>query len=114
MTRPLPEPDFVLDSGRLRCYYGGTVAKLLAADARVAEAQADAAAREIERLVATLTLQQASYEREIALDVSAERERCIATLRALTDDSGVNDDGQAWLRRLTRGDCVSALMALGA
>ena len=44
---------------------------------------------------------------------AAERERCIATLRALKDDSGVNDDCQAWLRRLTRGDCVAALVALG-
>ena len=50
-----------------------------------------------------------------ALDaaVAAERERCIAALRALKDDSGVNDDGSTWLRRLTRGDCVAALLALG-
>lgn len=27
----LPEPDFLLDGGRLRCYYGGTVARLIAA-----------------------------------------------------------------------------------
>lgn len=28
----LPEPDFLLDCGRLRCYYEGTVSKLLAAE----------------------------------------------------------------------------------
>ena len=43
---------------------------------------------------------------------AAERARCIATLEALKDASGVNDDGQAWLVRLTRGDCVAALKAL--
>lgn len=49
-----------------------------------------------------------------AQEVAAELDRCIAALRALKDDSGVNDDGQAWLRRLTRGDCVAALLALKA
>ena len=48
----------------------------------------------------------------IAEKVAAERDRCIATLQALKDDSGVNDDGQTWLRRLTREDCVTALRAL--
>jgi hypothetical protein len=42
------------------------------------------------------------------------RAESIATLRALTDASGVNDDGQAWLCRLTRGDCVAALEGLEA
>lgn len=28
----LPEPDFMLDGGRLSCYYGGTVANLLSAE----------------------------------------------------------------------------------
>jgi len=44
---------------------------------------------------------------------AAERGRCIETLGALKNQSGVNDDGQTWLRRLTRGDCLSALEALG-
>ena len=51
-------------------------------------------------------------EQYAAIAVQHERERCIATLRALKDDSGVNDDGQAWLRRLTRGDCIQALVDL--
>ena len=42
----------------------------------------------------------------------AERERCIESLRELTDKSGVNEDGRAWMQRLTRGDCVQALMHL--
>ena len=45
--------------------------------------------------------------------VAAERERCIATLRALKDRSGTNDCGTNWLVRLTRGDCIAALEALG-
>lgn len=44
--------------------------------------------------------------------LAAERERCIATLRALKDRSGTNDNGTNWLVRLTRGDCVAALEAL--
>ena len=44
---------------------------------------------------------------------AAQRERCIATLHALRDRSGVNDTGTAWLVRLTRGDCVTAIAALG-
>jgi hypothetical protein len=43
------------------------------------------AAREIERLRATLALQQASYEREIALDVAEERERCAKLCESLED-----------------------------
>lgn len=68
---------------------------------------------EIEHLQALLAQQKSRYEREIAIERAAEREWCIAALRALRDDSGVNDDGLAWLKRLTRGDCVAALMALG-
>lgn len=41
-------------------------------------------------------------------------DQCIAVLRALKDARGVNDDGQAWLERLTRGDCVVALLAMRA
>ena len=44
--------------------------------------------------------------------LAAERERCIATLRALKDRSGTNDNGTNWLVRRTRGDCVAALEAL--
>jgi len=44
--------------------------------------------------------------------VVAERERCVAALMALESPCGVNEDGQAWMRALTRGDCVKALMAL--
>lgn len=77
---------------------------------------------EIERLRAELAEVQADRSVWIrradktwheAHAVAAERERCIATLLALRDASGVNDDGRTWLRRLTRGDCVDALLALG-
>jgi len=43
--------------------------------------------------------------------VLAERAACIAALMALNDRSGVNADGQTWLMRLTRGDCVAAIRA---
>ena len=42
------------------------------------QAEFDAAQGEIARLRATLQLQQASYEREIQIEVAAERERCAA------------------------------------
>ena len=55
---------------------------------------------------------QLVLESLIAQHAAAERARCIATLVALKDASGVNDDGHAWLMRLTRGNCVAALEAL--
>ena len=45
----------------------------------------DEAAAEIERLQKLLNLQQQSYEREIALEVAAERERLRALVQAVRD-----------------------------
>jgi predicted RNA polymerase sigma factor len=40
-----------------------------------------------------------------------EREACAKAVENLRDKSGVNEDGNAWLTRLTRGDCVNAIRA---
>ena len=45
---------------------------------------------------------------------AAEREAIIEMLLALKDRSGVNADGQAWLMRVTKGDCIAAIRARGA
>jgi predicted RNA polymerase sigma factor len=42
-----------------------------------------------------------------------EREACAKAVENLRDKSGVNEDGNAWLTRLTRGDCVNAIRARG-
>jgi hypothetical protein len=42
-----------------------------------------------------------------------EREECAKTVEDLRDKSGVNEDGNAWLTRVTKGDCVQAIRARG-
>ena len=65
-------------------------------------------AAEIERLQALLLLQQASYEREIAQDVAAERARCCAILKARE----VMLAAEAEKATLREPDEVSALRAM--
>ena len=67
---------------------------------------------ELSECIDLYTLEDMQTHAAQAVAAAAERERCIATLRALQDRSGVNDNGTAWLVRLTRGDCVDALLAL--
>jgi hypothetical protein len=42
-----------------------------------------------------------------------EREACAKTVAGLKDKSGVNEDGNAWLTRVTKSDCVQAIRARG-
>ena len=58
--------------------------------ARVAERQRDALLAEHQQ---TLTLQQRSYEREIQLEVEAEREECAKLCEDYDDDRGT---GETW------------------
>jgi hypothetical protein len=55
-------------------------------------------------------------EREIAFArymMKYEREACATAVEGLRDKSGVNEDGNAWLTRVTRGDCANAIRARG-
>lgn len=45
--------------------------------------------------------------------VEREREACAKAVEDLRDKSGVNEDGNAWLTRVTKGDCVKAIRARG-
>ena len=54
-------------------------------------------AAEIDRLRETLKLQQTSYEREIALDVAAERERCAKLCEGMHAEDGPH--AYAWAIR---------------
>ena len=58
---------------------------------------------ERDQLRAVLALQQASYEREILLDVAAERERMCAAIKA-ADDKAIEDDYM-----LDSDDCISVI-----
>jgi predicted RNA polymerase sigma factor len=61
-------------------------------------------------------VEDAAFKRWAAqtkLAVQDEREACAKAVENLRDKSGVNEDGNAWLTRITRGDCVNAIRARG-
>ena len=61
-------------------------------------------------------VEDAAFKRWAAqtkLAVEDEREACAKTVADLKDKSGVNEDGNAWLTRVTKGDCVQAIRARG-
>jgi hypothetical protein len=47
------------------------------------------------------------------LVAAKEREACAKAVEDLKDKSGVNEDGNAWITRITKGDCVKAIRASG-
>jgi hypothetical protein len=55
-------------------------------------------------------LQMEAFAKLIA---AKEREACAKTVADLRDKSGVNEDGNAWLTRVTKGDCVQAIRERG-
>ena len=48
----------------------------------------------------------------VRIAIAAEREKCKRAVRDTKDKSGVNDDGQSWLMRASRGDFMDAIDAL--
>ena len=60
------------------------------ASKRIADLEA-----QVKQLQDTLVLQKLSYEREIKLDVAAERERCAQLCRTIAEDMP-NEDSAYW------------------
>jgi hypothetical protein len=61
-------------------------------------------------------VEDAAFKRWAAqtkLAVEDEREACAKTVADLKDKSGVNEDGNAWLTRIKKSDCVQAIRARG-